>query len=367
MEPTPEYKPEERVPYNTTPVTPPAETPVPATTPVTAAPVDYSAPQQPLQTPVSPSSVNTNTPGAIILQWLTYAFWGWLVVGLIWLITVILINAILKEAVNTVVPYAIAATVILLPIAFFCDLFYRKHEPSKKVGAAMVIMVIHAVLFALLCIGSLIIAAFTGINMAINLGDGLDSQLVLLLTAIFATVLYAAAFLRTLNPFKSNIVPRAYSIAMLGVTVVLLIAAIAGPIASSIATRDDRKIEESLPTISTAVGNFITRNDKLPASLNDITLNDEQSKSLIKENKVEYIAEGTSTDITTLNRLRSTSGAQTYRYQLCVDYAAKKESSSRYGYAYDYDYSIKKDGYSSYVTTSTHGEGRTCYKLEARG
>lgn len=282
------------------------------------------------------SKQTTNTPGVIILQWLSYAFWGWLILGLIWLITVILINAIIGDSVNEVVPYAIAASLVLLPIAFVVDLFYRKREPVQKTGGAMVIMVVHAVLFALLAIGALVTTVFTAINLAINVPTSPNGQLVAVLTALSATILFAALFLRILNPLKSKKPSLIFGMSMLAITILLLALAIVGPIAKSINTRQDRLIEQNLPSVKSDIGDYTRANNKLPKSLSDITLSSE-SKELTDKNLVEYIP-----DLAT---------QQTY--QLCVNYIASKGQPSSRSNSYDY------------ISTYSHLAGRVCYKLNS--
>ena len=332
--------------------TPPAQPYAPHPLPVTLEPVVAEA----VPTPEPQLQPQPSSPGIIVLQWLTYAFWGWLILGLLWLMSVILINAILHESVNEVVPYAIAASVVVLPLAFFCDFFYRKHEPVKKMGAAVVIMVIHAVLFALLGIGSLIIAAFTGINALINVGTPLDNQMVILYITLFATLLYAGAFLRTLNPFKAKKVTLIYDIGMVVITVVLLVLAVVGPVVSSLETRGDRAIEQALPAVQESVNGYINKNNKLPASLNDVTYSTTDAANLVKDNKVQYKANGFGADISLNNNFASAS--TTYRYQLCVDYKGSKNDSSTQ------NTSTGDNGYSSYITTYSHGAGHTCYNVE---
>lgn len=299
----------------------------------------------------------SSSAGTLVLQWLTYAFWGWFIGALTWLIGVLFTNALLGEAVNTVIPYAIAATIVLFPLAFICDFFYRKHEPLRKTGAAMVIMLIHAVIFALLAIGALIMAVFTGLNSIINATDDSASVTgVIVYTAGSSAILFALAFLRTLNPFKQRIGATIYAWGMLGLTIVLLIAAALGPVVQSVTTRDDRVVEESLGSIHYGVQNYVYKNDALPVSLDDISVASEKAEQLIEENKVSYLAEGPSL---TQNDPSTT----TYRYQLCVNYEHEAKSE-RYQDAYrDWD----NDGeYTSYPQVTPHDAGRVCYKLYVR-
>lgn len=283
-----------------------------------------------------PTKQSINTAGVIVLQWLSYAFWGWLAVGLIWLISIILVNAIAGDSVNGVIPYATAATLVLLPIAFVTDLFYRKYEPLKKTGAAMVIMVIHAVLFAILAIGTLVITVFTAINLGINT-DPHDVETVTMLTALFATILYIVIFLRILNPFKSAKPSLVFGISMLAVALVLLIFAVTGPIIKSISTRQDRLIEANLTSVQTDINNYARSNNSLPKSLTDVDFS-QKAKELIDKNLVEYTPDN-------LNH---------QRYQLCVTYTATKGQKSSY-----------PDNSSYYLSTYNHPAGRVCYKVNA--
>lgn len=290
-----------------------------------------------------------NSAGILVLQWLTYAFWGWLILGLIWLMGVVLANALLEESTTDMIPYAIAASVVLLPLAFVTDLFYRKHEPLKKVGGAAIIMVVHTVLFALLGIVTLIVAIFTTLSMAITT-NRIEDQLVAIFTTGFATILYASAFLRTLNPFKNTKPLFIYSLVMVGLTVILLGFATFGPFAKSLATRNDRLIEQNLSSLVNDIRLYTKDNDQLPASLEDINASGE-TQQLIDKNLVEYKKEATV-------KPAKVSGLSTeYRYQLCVDYTASH--GSRYTSRNQSD-----EEYTEYISGSSHDAGETCYKLQ---
>lgn len=298
----------------------------------------------------------TSSAGVLVLQWLTYAFWGWLIIALIWLMSVVLVNAILHESVSEVVPYAIAATVVLLPLAFVTDLFYRKYEPLRKAGAATVIMVIHAVIFALLGIGALITSVFTGLNALINDTPNSDSTTVVVLVALFATVLYGAAFLRTLNPFKKTIGSRIYAFAMLGAAVLLLIIAVVGPVVTTLASRGDRQLEQAVVNVNRAVQDYVSENNELPKDLNAVTLDEDSDMAVVRENKIEYRPEGAA-PTTSENEFNT---QKRFRYQLCVTYTHEgKNNRSSY-----YRDRSSNNRYTSYPMTTSHDAGRTCYKLQ---
>lgn len=320
------------------------------------APAVVAEEKAPEAVPATPTPVAASSAGVLVLQWLTYAFWGWLILGLIWLMTIVLVNAILDEPVTGMVPYAIAASIVLLPLAFFTDRMYSKQEPPKKAGGEAVIMIVHAVLFAILGILALIITVFTSINLTISINGAAsnDAQLVFLMVTGFSALLWAGAFLRTLNPFHSKKPNRIYSLSMLGLTILLLALALVGPLAKSFATRTDRLIEQNLPSIETSIDAYAQQNNKLPDSLKDLSLDARETTKLIDDGLVEYKKEPT----VTKKNLVTGSTTTAYRYQLCVEYS--QATKNRSGYS-----SLYKKEYQSYISTSSHGKGKECYKLES--
>lgn len=310
------------------------------------------APQKPLLAEAEP--VVQNTPGALILQWLTYAFWGWLILAMIWLAGIVFASAILKESSTSgMIPFALSTSIVLLPIAFFTDRLYRKHEPLTKTGGASMIMVIHAVLFALLGMITLIWTVFTSISLlSVVINNDANGALVSCLVTGFATILYASAFVRTLNPFKNRKPLQIYSIAMLSITILLVILAVVGPFAKTIATRNDRLIEQNLPAVENSVRSYIQDNKKLPDSLNDVTFTSDETSKFVKDGLVEYKKEDSVTETNT------NSTSIEHRYQLCVTYTAKSTNST-------YKYNNTKNEYADYYSpASSHGVGKECYKLQ---
>ena len=302
------------------------------------------------------SETPTPTPsgaGTIILQWLTYAFWGWLIIGLIWLMALVLDNALTKNSDPStgLLPYAIAGTVVVFPIALICELFYRKREPKKKSGASMVITVIHAVLFALLGIAALITAVFTLVNLSLSVESDISAKVIVALTAGFAAVLYGITFVRTLQPFKKSI-SLVYGVTASIITVVLLAFAIAGPLATSIASRGDRSIEQNLPRVTSAISSYVRTNGELPKTLSQVTITNADARALVADDEVEYIAEG---QLQAVNEKRANS--KTFRYQLCATYDRANAS----GYSYD---ELDAGEYTLYIQTTPHEAGRVCYKLQ---
>ena len=308
---------------------------------------------EPVQPPVhAPEKPVHNTPGVIILQWLTYAFWGWLIIGLIWLIALVLMHTLTesKEAVIDMLPYAIAGTIVVLPIALICDLFYRKREPKKKTGGASVIMIIHAVIFALLGIGALILAAFMLVNMMLTSSRDIDGQLVTVYTAGSAAALYTFAFLRTLQPFKKSL-SILYSSVMATAATLLLVFAFAGPLISSLSMKQDNLIRNSISTIHSSVSDYINERGELPASLADVSIQDEESLALIQEGKITYKAEGKAIQVSSYG----TKNTPVLRYQLCTTFEHARNNSSTIR--------SSRTEYQSYPDTYRHPAGPVCFKL----
>ncbi len=110
----------------------------------------------------------------------------------------------------------LAAVLVLIPISFVCDFFYSKKEPLKKSGASLVLLVIHAVLFALFCIGSLITAVFLAVLLLTN-DNSSATTITAFYSALVITAVYGALFLRTLNPVKLPWIKRFFPLFMIGI------------------------------------------------------------------------------------------------------------------------------------------------------
>lgn len=302
-----------------------------------------------------------SSAGVIILQWLTYVFWGWTILSLVWLVFIVLANFITSQDTSDMVPYAVAATLVLLPLSLVCDIFYGRREPVKKTGAAMVVMVIHAVIFAIFGIGMLISAVLTFVQMMIGVSDSSDFQTVWLWTSLISAGVYALTFLRTLNPSPKLRLTIVYPVVMAAIVGLFIVLGFVGPVAQASLTRDDRDIEHSLGSVSSAVDRYARNNDKLPESLDDVQLRGD-AKTLVERGLVEYKNEG---KIPGGTPNPDENGRSTmiyrmgeYRYQLCVEY--KKEDSRSSGYS---DYTDEEDEYRSSVSTYGHPAGEVCYKL----
>ena len=222
-----------------------------------------------------------------------------------------------------------------------------EHEPQKKSGAGMFVMVIHAVIFALFGIGSLIFCVFSVVQLTTALDN--STSLVTILSSLIIAVLYGLAFLRTLNPFKKQIVARLYGFVMLGVVALFVVLSFIGPIAQSMSTKDDRRIDGQLESIKSSIESYISINKKLPVALSDVSLSAE-AKKIVADNLVTYKADGES-------KIQDIEDMLSYKYRLCATYKQASQYKSNYATYAD------RNEYSNYLSTSNHDKGEVCYKL----
>ncbi len=310
-----------------------------------------------------------SSAGVVVLQWLSYAFWGWFIIAFIWLFTVVLMFFMVDKGSSTdaaSLPYALAANIVLLPVAYLTDFFYRRHEPLKKAGAATVVMVLHSVLYALIAIGTLIGAVFIGLNMLVDTTSA--EKTVGLITTFAAAVLYGLLLLRVLYPFKTSRMSLIYGLTMLVLAVVLIGFGIFGPLVSAIIGRDDKMVEDNLSNLTYSIQSYTRQHNQLPGSLTDLSSQSSDVQTLIDSGKVRYQKENPA--ISEVPNYSSYSTNKNYYYQLCVTY--KHENSARgdyYGGGYDNygDGGVELQGtavssYTSDLTTKPHAAGDVCYK-----
>jgi type II secretory pathway pseudopilin PulG len=310
-----------------------------------------------------PQQPHHENAGTIILQWLTYAFWGWTVLSMSFLLVLVLTNLIAHYDDGGVLPYSIAATLVLLPISLACDFLYAKKEPEKKVGAASIVMVIHAVLFALITIGSLIAIVFSVVELFIGSSNSSKIISISLYSEVIITILYAAVLLRVLNFPKIKWYRKFFLIFMTIVVGLFSILAIVGPISSQRATKTDRLIDDNLQTVQQAINDYYTSNSQLPSSLNQITLTGD-AQSIVNQNLVTYIPNSkpsTGGQTVKATEFSSTSITPiTYYYQLCVTYKKPSQNDSLNSSSTPYSGST----YSTYINTYSHPGGYYCYDAE---
>lgn len=338
------------------------ETHYPVTTPVTNT-----------ATPSAAIGAVANSPGILVLQWLTYAFWGWTALSLIWLtyqsISFFVDRSNYGSYGGETVAYSLAAVIVLFIISLICDVIYAKYEPVRKQGAAMVIMIIHAVIFALFGIGSLIVAVFAVVNLLI--GNDSAGPITVLITGLIMAVVYGATLLRTLRPFGWRRVSMLYGLFMAVVAIAVTVLGISGPTLFAAQTKNDRLIESGLGSVSDTINNYARDNDKLPSNLTTIASNTTpDGQTLIGKNLVEYTPGKTvmiSTNMPELPEPKSPSisvpiavnPSKTFEYTLCVTFKEKSAHSD----AYPATYTKSSRGRVTTPETYNHPAGRVCYDL----
>lgn len=307
----------------------------------------------------SQASNPENSPGTIILQWLTYAFWGWTTLSLGVLLVTVLAYMLNRIQTGEFTPYGIAAVLVLLPISVVCDLFYSKNEPEKKTGAAAIVMVIHAVIFALFAIGSLIWFVFALVSLTTSRTDTAPTMVQLVSTIIIA-ILYAATLLRTIKPTRLQWIPKAYTLFMLLVSAIVIILALVGPVAGAQLTKNDRLISENIGTITTSIREYAKTNNKLPEELSQLTVNNANAKKLISDNLIAYTPNTKAPTVPAGSSKLNKYTVTRFYYTMCVDY--KKSAAERTGSDRVYGTDLQEE-YDTSPNVYNYPAGKVCYKI----
>ena len=320
-------------------VTPLLVQPVVATPAIaTPTPVATELPQK------EPVVVVPNVAVTSVLQWLTYSFWGWAVVTIGYLVALIssyTLNNSYESISPVTIPSAVAAAVILLVIAAVTVHFYSKRETEHKTGIAMVLMVIHAVLFGLLAVGSLIVIAFGLIQLLVGSSSGVIGSQVAIITASTLFVTYVLILIRVVRPYifsKFRIVFKSIFVLLVAVLTVL---AITGPVVQTIKTKNDRAVTTALVSLESSMQQFVTSEKRLPKDLNELLESDSTRASssqtvpiadLVKDERITY-----SPNELVAQTFLSSRTTKEYTYQLCgvFDYAAQDTRSSSSYYSYN--------------------------------
>ena len=315
----------------------------------------------------------TNT-GQIILQWLTYALWGWTVL-IMSILTGMVMASLIGDADISSVAYPVAAVLVLMPAAFIADLFYSKQEPEQKTGAASIVMVIHAVLFALLGVGSLIVVVFCIVNLLTS-GEDSSGVTATLYSFIIIAALYAITLLRTLAPKNMPWVKQYFRVVMVLIVGIVALAGILGPAAKERSTKSDRLIENNLYSISDAINQYASNQGKLPESASQLDLTGDSAK-LFTDNLLVYKANTlpalkkpssdnySSSSVNSKAAVAQTRYDTTFYYQLCANFKHASKHSN-YDTSYSSAYNKDSSGYTTYLSSSTsHPAGEYCYKISA--
>lgn len=342
-----------------------------------------------------PSSkhITADTSGAvqIVWQWLTYGLWVLTLGGLGFLLTSTLSYFITNGGSYTSgqenIVYVIAITLCLFPAAYFIDKAYSKHEPAEKHAFAAVVMVLHAVLAFLVGIVALIVAVVTLLSLATDITGDAKSKATIILSSLLIAFLSAIFFVRIVRPAHFAALSKRFGLLVAGITAVTIAAALVGPFTASIINRSDRLIEANLPGLSVSVQNYATSNQKLPASLSDLTFNpqyEKGAKALVDRNLVMYrILKSPTTPLTAEdlsvmgNNARNNvsysdtksgvsypynPGGKTLAFELCVTYKNAKIGNPNMAVPQMDSGTLATKGY---IDTYSHKAGEVCYEQYA--
>lgn len=303
----------------------------------------------------------SNTPPVLIFQWLAYAFWGWCGVALIWLSSDVFrfyFNRSAENFANHIEPlsYVIAALIVLLASAVVCDWLFSRKESTQKTGASSIIMIIHAILFCLWAIGSLIAVVFSLVSMSLSDNDK-SSTLVLLLSACVSFVFSASLALRTMLYGHTRRIRSIHWAIGILMAASLLVAVFAGPVAEFNRTRNDRNIINTMSSLTREINDYVSTNQKLPESLDKITISQidaSVAKEVLNNKLIDY-----KPNTKPFQKSENYDGG-IYYYQLCATFVSELENK------YNTMRIENSDGYSNYIGYGQpHPAGYHCFKLIA--
>lgn len=333
-------------------------------------------PQPSLQTVAQVSTTQEkpqNNPTILVLQWLTYAFWGWFALSIMWLILMTIGFIVTSASENASewaggIAYPIAATIVLFLVASVVDVFYSRVEPARKQSVATAIMVIHAVIFALCGIGWMISSVFSLISFGLTGGvDESATQIaqVTLYSSFIMIVIYALLIVRTLLVSKIRHVAIIVTVVFGVLSAVFIALGVIGPVAQSIATRSDRELEATLAYVPDAVEDYVQENKKLPASLSEVNVDADMSfaKNLdrvIQKGAIRYTPNVKDADTNDYEL-----GSMTYYYKLCVTWVGQKGGGDDRSYSLPSDGTSADNQYKTYISAYSHKKGEQCYDLRA--
>lgn len=296
----------------------------------------------------SPKSTNpTNPPGIIVLQWVTYAFWGWTVLTMSFLTAAVIAYFINDSSSGDLIIYGLAGIAVLMPISIICDYFYKKYEPVKKSGASSIVMVIHAVIFAIFGVGAIITGVFSVVALMLATGPT-QTYYTTIFSSIIIAILYGATLLRTLNPRKMPWVRRFFSIFMVIVVGIIGLIGILGPFMGQKNSKNDTLKEQAIYSIAQDIDSYVSSNHNFPKNLNSV-------KNSSTGDTKKLIDNGTITYNTLSKSSTSYNYSKEYVYELCANFDKKSKNADS-----------KKDVYSSYELSNLyHDAGKNCYQIRS--
>lgn len=315
----------------------------------------------------SKSSIQDNSPSVAIFQWLSYAFWGWTAVA-----TAALIATCVNFALNGYssnyesVAYVVAAALVLLPIAFVCDILFSRQERNEKNRVGMVIVVIHAVLYALIAVGALATLVFSLVGMVISDTADINEQIVTAVTAASVVVFLGVLVVRIMKPMVGTPFRTLVRGGLAAIVLAAMIWGIAGPVAQTIMRKDDDRVKQATEYIQVYVNSYAGTNNSLPETIDEAI---SSPSAFLTDREADIVRSALEDGLLTYtpnirpveeSRPDGTIDIQrTYFYELCVTYAYDDENrndSTRY-------FSSSPELYVDGVPGSSTKAGTECYDV----
>lgn len=259
-----------------------------------------------------------STPAFVTMQWLSYAFWALASIAIVYLVSVIT-NYVLNvdtTVTTEAVAYAVAASFIVLPLAFTLDVFFSRHEDDNKSNASSVVMVVHAVGFAVISVIALITAVFNLINMVLNDYD--DKGLwIAVVAAVTTCVLFGILFIRTIKPELFPRLREYYRYLILALILIAGFWAIFGPGAKALDTKQSRGVRDSMMQITSAVDNYVTSNGTLPKDIDAMMSAGYYFGDVSTSQMKDYIVRGVLSYEPNTKAFTEADGVKTFYYKIC--------------------------------------------------
>lgn len=310
---------------------------------------------------------NKSNAAGIVLQWLTYGLWEWALGALCILLSATLSYLFIASTRSndySWLVYVLATMLVLLPFAFVLDRVYLKKEPTHKQGFSGVVMVINAVLVFLAAIGGLITTVVSVLRLLLSATSSSTTYIVIV-SSLVVSVLNLLLFLRIMHFPKLHKFSKIFPFIIVGIAGLTAILAIIGPFRGEVALKNDRLIEKNLPTVNSAIQEYVSKNKKLPSALSELDLSssyEKDAKALIDKDMVEYTKKDSTSGTDVLGapellgttKTRSTTQRLTsakFYYELCVTYKKASGNENKYDFGES----------SNYISTYNHKAGRQCY------
>ncbi len=287
----------------------------------------------------------------VVLQSISYVSWYWLII-VIWIVLYSCLSDYLAGSngdydwITVLLPQAIT----LLPLAIISDRYYKKIEEPSKHGISALFMIIAALLSFVLAVGA-IITIFTSLISLINdVNSPAENGNIIatLITSISVAFLSVFLFLRIMYFERFTRVRDNFWMIVSVVFAITMIATITGPLTRSVIGKTDRLIDKNYYSLTAAIDDYISKNNKLPNDLSDINFK-QDAKKAIDTGKITYRKLPPDSKTYNSNSAYSSYEDKTvFNYEICVNwrYAIGEKPSTN----------------AELFSSNYHDQGKQCYK-----